>query len=380
MTEPRQFSERQVPPSAFRLPIECQFNVGKATNYRMPFSMLARSSEPVMHWYWGALYHDFDGMQRRDSIAVDYCHDDAQIIGVGNQFTVKNDGLHIAGELISTHEGDRAYDVAKKSAAGVPYEASIDFRGDNILAEEVPEGRVSAVNGRQVEGPALIFRQWSLRGVAVCPHGMDQRTSTQFSQGDEDPVTVRVFSQPGATMAKTPTTKPSTDTTPAGQQSQTSGDTATGETGTSPAAGDAGESGGGSPSGQQSEGNDPPPGTAAGNGDEKAQWRAELKRFTDRFGTENGTKWYTENKTYTEGLELHCDEQSRQLAAKDQQIGQLSEKLKSLHHGEETPATLTEDPGESNPDGQGTTENRYSHMGRLGTFASSLKLPTKKSP
>jgi hypothetical protein len=39
------------------------------------------------------------------------------------------------------------------------------------------------VNGYTQPGPATIFRQWKLRGVAVCPYGYDKNTSTRLSNG-----------------------------------------------------------------------------------------------------------------------------------------------------------------------------------------------------
>lgn len=358
--------EKQVPANAFRAPITCQF--AAAENGEAPVTLLARTTEPVMHWYWGAIYHDFDGMLVNDSIAIDYCHDDNQIIGVGNKFDIDSNGLTISGKLVSTQAGDRAEEVSKKANAGIPYEASIDFRGDDLLIEEIRDGFTSTVNGRQIDGPALIFRQWPLRGVAICPHGMDRRTSAQFSQGDGEPIVVRIFSEdamPKQSITGKPASqnkpaqqqseKPPTGTAPATQQSESGSE----EGGTSDA-----ESGDADPPAQQQ--SEQPAANSA------AQWKAELKKFTDKFGAENGTKWFTDGKTYTEALELHVDAINRQMAASETEKQQLSDKLSALHTGEETPASMSED-GKDAP--QGGIENRFSHMGKAGIFASSLKMP-----
>jgi hypothetical protein len=67
---------------------------------------------------------------------------------------------------------------------GVPYEASIFFGGDGIKIEEVGEGKMQTVNGRQFDGPGVIIREWPLRGVAICPYGADQNTeSAAFAKG-----------------------------------------------------------------------------------------------------------------------------------------------------------------------------------------------------
>ena len=49
------------------------------------------------------------------------------------------------------------------------------------------------VNGRQVNGPAVIARRWALRGAALCPAGKDKYTSAAFSAAAEnEPVTVTI--------------------------------------------------------------------------------------------------------------------------------------------------------------------------------------------
>lgn len=61
--------------------------------------------------------------------------------------------------------------------AGVPYEVSplIDLEG--AVAEEIVEGASAVVNGREVVGPLTIYTNATIRGVAICPHGTDARTS-----------------------------------------------------------------------------------------------------------------------------------------------------------------------------------------------------------
>lgn len=367
---PRQFGETTAPPSAFRIPIDCRFLAGDRKDNRTPIEMLARSAEPVQHWYWGAIYHDFGGMTRRDSIPIDYCHDDAEIIGVGSSFEVGDDGLKIGGHLVHLQQGDRVDTITQLSAAGVPFEASIDFRGEMIL-EEVPAGFVSAVNGRAIEGPALIVREWTLRGVAVCPHGMDPNTSSQFAR-DDTPIALTLISPPvlEGTMTKTTTTtggKTAGTPAPALQQSEAKPDAAS----AAPASPTAAQQ-------QVAAASDSPPAAApAADQEGGAKFRAELKKFTDKFGEKLGTQWFLENKTWAEACEAHAEELGRRLAAKEAEVQQLASKLKSLHHGEEIPASLGQDPQEQTADGQGTVTNRFAHMGKIGAFASALTIPKR---
>lgn len=68
----------------------------------------------------------------------------------------------------------------------------------------------------------------------------------------------------------------------------------------------------------------------------REQFAAELKSYTDRFGAENGAKWFSEGKSYTEALEAHCDSLQAQLAAANEATAAAEQKLASLSLGEET--------------------------------------------
>lgn len=69
----------------------------------------------------------------------------------------------------------------------------------------------------------------------------------------------------------------------------------------------------------------------------REQFAAELKSYTDRFGAENGAKWFAEGKSYTDALEAHCEDLQSQLAAAKEATKAAEEKLASLSLGEETP-------------------------------------------
>jgi hypothetical protein len=144
-----------------------------------PLSMKARSGQPIEHWYWGRVVHDLSGMRlAKNRVAVDYCHDDKEIVGYLNKFDATSGDLMASGALVPFKDNDRATEIAHKMKAGVPYEASINFGGDGIKLEDVPEGMVAQVNGYAFAGPGVIVREWPLRGVAVCPYGADQNTES----------------------------------------------------------------------------------------------------------------------------------------------------------------------------------------------------------
>ena len=164
----------------------------------------ARSGEPIEHWYWGKIVHDLAGMRvLGDKVAFDWCHSNWDgCIGYGEKFDVTSGDLVITGTLVAFKDDDRAAEVISKGKRGVPYEASIYYDPLNGLRMEyVPEKMSASVNGRQIEGPCVIVREWLLRGVAICPYGADPHTSTEFSRQREQKINVTLFSTEAA-MAK----------------------------------------------------------------------------------------------------------------------------------------------------------------------------------
>ena len=150
-----------------------------------PVKLKARSGLPIEHWYWGKVVHDLSGMRtHKPRLTIDYAHNDAEVLGYLNHFETESGDLIASGALTPFKDDDRASEVLFKMKQGVPYEASIFFGGDGIKIEEVGEGMMQTVNGRQFDGPGVIIREWPLRGVAICPYGADQNTeSAAFAKG-----------------------------------------------------------------------------------------------------------------------------------------------------------------------------------------------------
>ena len=157
-----------------------------------PVSLVARSGKPIEHWFWGLVVHDLSGMRvNKSRLAIDYCHDDKEIIGYLNHFDISTGDLITSGALVPFKDSDRATEIIHKMKMEVPYEASINFGGDGIKVEELAQGMVAQVNGYQLEGPAVIIREWPLRGVAICPYGADENTeSATFANGKTFSATV----------------------------------------------------------------------------------------------------------------------------------------------------------------------------------------------
>lgn len=186
---------KQVPQAALRMSIGAfEFGSNGENAKSAPVRMVARSGQPIEHWYWGKVVHDLAGMTiHKDRLPIDYCHDDEEVIGYLNKFDTSSGDLVASGALVPYKGEDRATEIIYKAKEGVPYEASINFGGGQLILEKLPSGMVANINGNDVMGPAVIIRKWSLRGVAVCPYGADMNTSTNLKDGDQ--VAVTIFTQ-----------------------------------------------------------------------------------------------------------------------------------------------------------------------------------------
>lgn len=194
--------QRNIPAAALRCTVgPCELGQAQAPDAKtVPIKMLARTGQPIDHWYWGRIVHDLSGMHlHKPRLCIDYCHEEDELIGYLDRFETGSGDLVASGELVPYQENDRASEIIFKAQNGVPYEASIDFGGTGIKIEDLGENHSAEVNGYTFEGPGVIVREWPLRGVAVCPYGADQETSSKLSRDREIPVTV--FSQKDPTMS-----------------------------------------------------------------------------------------------------------------------------------------------------------------------------------
>ena len=172
------------------------------------FEMVARSPDPIDHWFFGPEVHDLDGVTHAERIAVDWIHDPDLLIGYADEFeTDDKRGLVLRGRITSLRDDDKASEIIGWARAGIPLEASIDFTpsapGDTAV-QVLYDDEIADVNGYELEGPATIFRRWPLRRVAICPSGADAQTETNLqaatSAGQE--VSIAVMDREGDTMKK----------------------------------------------------------------------------------------------------------------------------------------------------------------------------------
>lgn len=82
----------------------------------------------------------------------------------------------------------------------------------------------------------------------------------------------------------------------------------------------------------------------------REDFAAELAKFTAKFGTDNGTKWFSEGKTFSECLGLHCEALEARIEAAESAQKETEEKLSSLELGEIEPvATGASGDGKDGP-------------------------------
>ena len=173
----------------------------------VPVKLKARTGQPIDHWFWGRIVHDLAGMKlHKKRLPLDYAHDEKEVVGYLSHFETESGDLHASGAVIPFTETDRAAEIIHKSKNGVPYEASINFGGDDLQLEEIDDGETCQVNGYEFSGPGVVVRSWPLRGVAVCPYGADAGTSTEFASGSN--LTIEFQSTEGFKMSKRRKTKP----------------------------------------------------------------------------------------------------------------------------------------------------------------------------
>jgi hypothetical protein len=174
---------KQIPLAALRFAADLEMGDNGEGAKTVPIKVKARGAQSVDHWYFGRMVHDLAGMSlSKPRLAIDYCHREDEVLGFANKFDTEG-GLVASGALTPFQERDRASEVIFKSQQGVPYEASIFFDPAELVLEEVPQGMSVPVNGLQFQGPGVVARKWTLRGLAVCPYGQDKNTAVEFSAG-----------------------------------------------------------------------------------------------------------------------------------------------------------------------------------------------------
>lgn len=159
------------------------FQTDEATGLRK-FSGVAYTGDVInRHPYWGSVIFDLSMMKLPPKLAALRDHEGEEIVGYANESSVTEAGLAVGGVLSSATEAGR--EVAALSDEGFPWQMSVRIDPERI--EEVLSGSTTQVNGRQVTGPAYIFRESSIIEVSFTATGWDRGTSaTALSRNQEE--------------------------------------------------------------------------------------------------------------------------------------------------------------------------------------------------
>jgi hypothetical protein len=167
------------PADAFVLTAKLMSNDQEGESHNV--ELLARTPNPLYHWWWGNIVHDMEGFfKHKDTITLDWNHNNDVLVGYADKQETTEEGLMLSGKLISLEKGDQADKIIQWKKHGVPLEASIYF--DEAEMEYIPEDTTTLVNNQQFAGPGVVVRKWTIRGCAICPYGYDGKTETRMSR------------------------------------------------------------------------------------------------------------------------------------------------------------------------------------------------------
>lgn len=148
-----------------------------------PVTIVANSGAAYYYPTLGPIVNDFNGMKVKKSIPLDWSHDERDSIGYINKFDTSTGELVCSGAI--TADDEQGALLIAKMRANVPYEASIEYWDEDTLFEFVEAGYSAMVNNREIPGPVLVAREWTLKAVAICKFGRDPDTSSSLQLSNE---------------------------------------------------------------------------------------------------------------------------------------------------------------------------------------------------
>ena len=173
-----------IPADACRFAAPVQFEAGTSPTDPRRISGVAYSGDVLAHPYWSAVVFDLATTQAPDRLPVLVEHDRAQRAGVAS-LRITPERIEIeSGTLLRNATGTQ---VAADADAGFPWQLSVHIEPREV--QQLAAGERATVNGRDVAGPAAIFRNATIREVSFTPTGIDPSTSAAvFSVRRSTPV------------------------------------------------------------------------------------------------------------------------------------------------------------------------------------------------
>lgn len=149
-----------------------------------PVSFIALNGEVLNHHWWGRCVYDMSGLTDPvRQLGIDYNHDDNQSLGYIDEVVVESNQLICRGFIINNTE--RSREVVEKSMYGQEFGASVTIQSFD-RTEELEAGSTTEVNGISVAGPLTIFREYSIRGVAITPYPTDAATVVSIFKNEKN--------------------------------------------------------------------------------------------------------------------------------------------------------------------------------------------------
>lgn len=136
------------------------------------FSGIAYTGGPMKANYYQPVVIDLAGLTAAsDVIPFLYQHEPTQIVGHGTA-EIGKQSIRVSGEVSGV--GDAAKEVVALAGNGFRWQMSVGVMPDKT--EQIDAGASAVVNGRTVQGPAIVVRGGQLREVSFVAIGADGRT------------------------------------------------------------------------------------------------------------------------------------------------------------------------------------------------------------
>jgi hypothetical protein len=126
------------------------------------FSGVAYSGAPIDHPWWGRLLIDVAGTRLHEKLPALREHKRDRIVGVIEGHSKDGGALRIEGSFVSSTTD--ANEVLALARAGFPWRFSIGAWAEAV--EEIKAGVAVTVNGRSVQGPAVVWRRTRIGEVS----------------------------------------------------------------------------------------------------------------------------------------------------------------------------------------------------------------------
>ncbi len=148
------------------------------------FRMLAYTGAEIQRAY-GKAVAELSGISVPAKLPILLNHDEDAVVGYADKAELTARGLELSGPVIDSEPAGQR--VVKLSRSGFPLTASIGIRIENV--ERVDEGKVARCNGRDVAGPATVWRKGSLFETSfITANPADKNTSAAALQ-QQSPMT-----------------------------------------------------------------------------------------------------------------------------------------------------------------------------------------------